>query len=138
MFIRKTPREYIEGYTDAVLEKIAATPVEQGGSPMSNPIMSINGLGKEDPTNVVRFFVGDDDYAFTKNYGKYYDSSIIALPSYEVKGLRTFEPCHINPWKEPVPVLIFSSLTSLLVRLTELMAVWLNRSWKSISLRGPS
>ena len=103
LFIRKTPREYIEGYNDTLVAGLASTPMEAGGSPTSSPFMSINGPdGRYGPVNEISFFVGDDEYELTRQYGKWLNSTSIAMPAFETKGLRTFTPFLRNPWGDMV------------------------------------
>ena len=68
LFIERTVKEYIEGYTDKILKKASGQTLEEGGDPTISPWMSIN----DSPTSPVNgtdcFFVGGEHHELTRQY----------------------------------------------------------------------
>jgi len=62
LFTYKTPRQYIEGFTDANLEALYNTPIFMGGDKTNNPFLSLNMPPTRPQNNPISFFTGVDDY----------------------------------------------------------------------------
>ncbi len=56
MFYHKTPREYIEGYTDPLLQTLSETPVYLAGDKTNSPILAINIDPLSPANNPIAFF----------------------------------------------------------------------------------
>jgi len=104
LFVRKTPKEYIEGYEDKIIKSTSMSTIEQGGDPTLSPLMSIN----DPPTTVVNgtdcFFVGDDLIELTRQYCLWHKERYITVPGNKITGIRSWTSENQYPWKVPVAV----------------------------------
>jgi hypothetical protein len=69
LFVKRTPREYIEGYNDPVITDIAKQPLYKGGDRTTSPFLSILTTKLTPPNTTVALFSGIDDYMMTRRYG---------------------------------------------------------------------
>lgn len=105
LFIKKTPREMIEGYVDPVLQQIYDTPIYMGGDQTISPFLSIDKTVTHPENNSISFFTGESSYELTRTMGLW-----LGEPSVRVQGLTqtsnntvTYEP--YNPWAVDVPII---------------------------------
>lgn len=66
MFYHKTPRDYIEGYTDPLVVSLAQLPVYKAGDATTDPYLAINLDPLTPKGNDVALFSGTDDYLMTR------------------------------------------------------------------------
>ena len=104
LFIERTVKEYIEGFTDKILQKASKQTLEEGGDPTISPWMSIN----DSPTSPVNgtdcFFVGGEKYALTRQYCFWLNNRYMRMQLPQLTGLRSYETKMVNPWKVDVPI----------------------------------
>jgi hypothetical protein len=66
LFQFRTPREYLEGFNDPLIEDMSMQPVYMGGDSTNPSFMSCNSPPTILNKQQVSFFSGDDDYMFTR------------------------------------------------------------------------
>lgn len=104
LFVERTVKEYIEGYTDKILKKASGQTLEEGGDPTISPWMSIN----DSPTSPVNgtdcFFVGGEHHELTRQYCFWLNNKYMRMKLPQITGLRTHETEMVNPWNGDVPI----------------------------------
>lgn len=104
LFVERTVKEYIEGYTDKILLKASGQTLEEGGDPTVNPQISIN----DSPTSPVNgtscFFVGGEHHQLTRQYCFWLNEKNMRMQLPQITGLRTHQKKMVNPWNEDVPI----------------------------------
>jgi hypothetical protein len=104
LFIYATPREFIEGYTDPLLETLSETPVYEGGDQTISPFMSLDAPPTHPKDNSIAFYTGEDDYTLTRAYALWLDEDYITVYANDYESLYTVVPAPFNPWSEQIPL----------------------------------
>lgn len=104
LFIEKKVKDYIEGYEDKIIKLASMSTIEQGGDPSLIPIMSINNSPTSPVNSTDCFFVGDDVPSIARQYCLWLNNKNIVVPGTKYKGVRSWEPTYVSPWKEDVPL----------------------------------
>ena len=100
LFIYATPREFIEGYTDPLLQDLNETPIYEGGDQTISPIMSMDAPPTHPPNNPMSFYTGEDDYELTRTYNLWLDADHITIAAKDYESLYSVVDAPFNPWRE--------------------------------------
>ena len=79
LYYYATPRDYIEGYTDPLLQTLADLPVYEGGDQCTSPFLAIDNPPTHPPNNPMAFFTGEDDHSLTRTYGLWLNETTIKV-----------------------------------------------------------
>lgn len=103
IFIKKTVKEYIEGYKVELLEGVSKKNVEEGGDPTVSPMMSILDSPLDVPNMTQALFVGGDERPdLTRSYAMYNMQDKLRVGKPGPVNIREFKTTQINPWAEDV------------------------------------
>ena len=104
MFLYRSPREYIEGYTDPLIAGMAQIPLYAGGDISNSPIMTINSAPTGPPHNPIAFFEGTDDYMYTRTYALWLNRTNISIKRKDYTDIYTVADVYDNPWSQEIPI----------------------------------
>ena len=102
MFTYKTPREFIEGYTDPLIEKLNGTPVYMGGDQTTSPVLSLDNPPTHPTDNRISFFTGEGNYKNTRRYGSWLDKDTIRIQKKDYVSINELYNTTFSPWEEEV------------------------------------
>lgn len=98
IFQYRTPREYIEGFTDPTVYALSQTPVYAGGDQTVDPFMAINQSPTSPVNNTVVFFTGTDDYMYTRRMARWLDQEYITIKKKDYDSISTLSDSYVEPW----------------------------------------
>jgi hypothetical protein len=99
VFQYRTPREYIEGYTDPLIFQMSQTPVYNGGDQTNDPFISINNSPTQPPKNLIAFFTGTDDYLYTRRFARWLDLEYISMKRKDYDSISLLSDRYVEPWQ---------------------------------------
>lgn len=99
IFQKRTPREYIEGFTDPLVYQLTQTPVWNGGDQTNDAFMSINDSPTNPPNNTMVFFTGTDDYMYTRRVARWLDLDYISIKKRDYDSLTQLSDRYVEPWE---------------------------------------
>jgi len=104
MFTYRSPRTFIEGYTDPVLSNLASSPIFWGGDGTVNPWIQVDPNNSTSLNNSVSYYSGDGNGLLTRTFNAWYNSSQITVPGmmYNMQT-QMVEPTMLNPWFMAMP-----------------------------------
>jgi hypothetical protein len=105
LFTYRSPRTFIEGYTDPVLMNLASDPVIWGGDATVNTWIQIDPPTTTSPSlNNITFFTGDGNPGLTRTYQSWLGNQTIKVSSLRYNNTITVEPYLANPWQFEVAI----------------------------------
>jgi len=100
LFVNRSPRELIEGYTDPIVSVLSQKPVWQGGDVTTPPFLSINNPPTNIKNNKVTLFTGVNDYKFTRRYALWANVPFANIQKPQYTSIYDTVSTNIEPWKE--------------------------------------
>jgi hypothetical protein len=98
LFTFKTPRQYIEGFTDPLISVLNETPVYMGGDQTVSPFLSLDAPTTHPANNPISFMTGADNYALTRTMGLWLNEPNIRVAGKDYATLNTVVDVNFNPW----------------------------------------
>lgn len=106
LFTKRTPRDFIEGYTDPHLSWMQNTPVYLGGDKTVNSWIQVDPPTSTTPSNnQFTFFTGEGNPDMTRTYAIWNGQSHITVQSSEYTSTIATQPVNMNPWNFNIPVI---------------------------------
>ena len=75
LFYYATPRQYIEGYTDPLIETLTEMPVYLGGDQTVSPFLALDAPPTHPVNNPIAYLTGEDNYLLTRDYALWLNST---------------------------------------------------------------
>lgn len=89
IFLKVSPRDYIEGYYDPVIFKMSQQPVYNNGDQTNDILMGINLAPMYPPNNKVTLFTGTDDHKQTRRIAKWLQRDYMTMKRRDYKTVST-------------------------------------------------
>lgn len=104
-FISATPREFIEGYNDPLIETLISMPVYEGGDQTRSPFLALDMPTYHPVDNPIVFMTGADDSKNTRQYIKWLNNTDLWIQANDYESISKIIPAPFQPWTTPTPIL---------------------------------
>lgn len=79
MFIRSTPKDYLNGFIDPLIATLNDLPVYLGGDQATSSFLSLNAAPTAPVDNQISFLSGTDDYLLTRQQARWLDKEYLTI-----------------------------------------------------------
>lgn len=102
LFIKSTPKDYLDGFNDPLIETLQSLPVYLGGDQTTSPFLSLNAAPTSPVNNPIALLTGVDDYMLTRQQARWLDNQYVSIETKDYTSMTELYTTTYNPWTEQV------------------------------------